>query len=49
MDDDRLKDLKKLGSDYFDEQLEIIRDIKVTEKNIYIKLIDIYATALGNV
>lgn len=32
MDDDRLKELKNLGSDYFDELLERIRDIRASEK-----------------
>lgn len=32
MDDGRLKEMKNLGSDYFDELLERIRDIRTSEK-----------------
>ncbi len=44
MDDDRLKQVKKW--DYFDEWLERIRDIRVSEKRFYQKIRDIYATAI---
>lgn len=46
MDDDRLKDMKNLGEDYFDELLERIRDIRASEKRFYLKITDIYATAV---
>lgn len=46
MDDDRLKDMKNLGQDYFDELLERIRDIRASEKRFYLKITDIYATAV---
>src|SRR5690625_7022109 len=32
MDDDRLKDMRNFGQDYFDELLERIRDIRASEK-----------------
>jgi len=34
MDDDRLKEMRNFGQDYFDELLERIRGIRVSEKNI---------------
>jgi len=42
MDDERLKDVKTLGTDYFDELLERIRDIRASEKRFYLKIRDIY-------
>ncbi|MES2345376.1 MAG: virulence RhuM family protein [Chlamydiota bacterium] len=44
MDDVRLKEGH--GSDYFDELLERIRDIRSSEKRFYQKVRDIYATAV---
>src|SRR4030042_6176787 len=35
MDDERLKDTNNIGSDYFDEMLERIRDIRSSEKRFY--------------
>src|SRR5699024_1820972 len=46
MDDDRLKDIRNLGEDYFDELLERIRDIRASEKRFYRKITDIYATSI---
>ncbi|QIH77111.1 hydroxyacid dehydrogenase [Macrococcoides canis] len=46
IDDDRLKEMKNLGSDYFDELLERIRDIRASEKRFYLKITDIYATSV---
>lgn len=46
MDDARLKEMRNIGSDYFDELLERIRDIRVSEKRFYIKITDIYATSV---
>ncbi len=46
MDDDRLKDMRNFGQDYFDELLERIRDIRASEKRFYLKITDIYATAV---
>lgn len=44
MDDERLKDPKQIfGKDYFDEQLERIRDVRSSERRIYQKITDIYA------
>jgi hypothetical protein len=42
MDDERLKEGQ---SQYFDELLARIRDIRASEKNFYRKILDIYATA----
>lgn len=46
MDDDRLKEIRNIGSDYFDELLERIRDIRASEKRFYLKITDIYATSI---
>jgi hypothetical protein len=45
MDDDRLKAVRNIGSDYFDEMLERIRDIRSSEKRFYQKIRDIYKLA----
>ncbi|NBK48315.1 hydroxyacid dehydrogenase [Staphylococcus delphini] len=46
MDDARLKEMRNIGSDYFDELLERIRDVRASEKRFYIKITDIYATSV---
>ena len=46
MDDERLKEMRNLGDDYFEELLERIRDIRASEKRFYQKITDIYATAV---
>lgn len=46
MDDDRLKEIRNFGQDYFDELLERIRDIRASEKRFYQKIADIYATSI---
>ncbi len=46
MDDERLKDMRNFGQDYFDELLERIRDIRASEKRFYQKITDIYATSV---
>lgn len=46
MDDDRLKEMRNFGQDYFDELLERIRDIRTSERRFYQKITDIYATAI---
>lgn len=46
MDDDRLKEMRNFGEDYFDELLERIRDIRASEKRFYQKITDIYATSV---
>ena len=43
MDDERLKQLKHFGKDYFDEMLERIREIRLSERRLYQKITDIYA------
>jgi len=43
MDDERLKQIKHFGQDYFDEQLERIREIRASERRFYQKITDIYA------
>jgi len=42
MDDDRLKQGKSFGQDYFDELLERIREIRSSERRFYQKITDIY-------
>ena len=47
MDDDRLKnDGSVLGKKYFEEQLQRIREIRLSERKFYQKITDIYATSL---
>ncbi|PXW89765.1 hypothetical protein DES38_1091 [Streptohalobacillus salinus] len=46
MDDERLKDMRNFGEDYFDELLERIRDIRSSEKRFYQKITDIYETSV---
>lgn len=46
IDDDRLKEMRNFGQDYFDELLERIRDIRASEKRFYQKITDIYATSV---
>jgi hypothetical protein len=43
MDDERLKQIKHFGQDYFDEMLERIREIRMSERRLYQKITDIYA------
>ena len=45
MDDERLKQVSNIGSDYFDEMLERIKDIRSSEKRFYQKIRDIYKLA----
>jgi len=46
MDDERLKNVSNIGSDYFDEMLERIKDIRSSEKRFYQKIKDIYKLAV---
>jgi hypothetical protein len=46
MDDDRLKSGSILTTKYFEEQLERIRTIRLSERKFYQKITDLYATAL---
>jgi len=43
LDDERLKQGRKFGKDYFDELLERIREIRASERRFYQKITDIYA------
>lgn len=42
LDDERLKQGKTFGKDYFDELLERIREIRASERRFYLKITDIY-------
>ncbi len=46
LDDERLKQGKTFGKDYFEELLERIREIRASERRFYQKITDIYATAI---
>jgi len=46
LDDERLKEGRTLGTDYFDELLERIRNIRASEKRFYQKIWDIYKLAV---
>ena len=46
MDDERLKQGKYFGKDYFDEMLERIREIRSSERRFYQKITDIYALSI---
>ncbi len=43
MDDERLKQIKHFWRDYFEELLERIREIRMSERRMYQKITDIYA------
>ena len=43
LDDERLKQGKNLGQDYFDELLERIREIRASERRFYQKITDLFA------
>ncbi len=50
LDDERLKRGKQVfGKDYFDELLERIREIRLSERNFYRKICDIYQTSIDYV
>ncbi len=46
LDDERLKQGKAFGKDYFDELLERIREIRASERRFYQKITDIYALSV---
>ena len=47
MDDERLKNFGTiLTKDYFEEQLEHVREIRISERRFYQKVTDIYATSI---
>jgi hypothetical protein len=45
LDDERLKQGKSFGQDYFDDLLERIREIRSSERRFYQRITDIYALA----
>ena len=47
LNDERLKNPKEFGADYFDELLERIRDIRASEKRIYQKVKEIFALSVA--
>lgn len=46
LNDDRLRNPKEFGVDYFDELLERIRDIRASEKRVYQKVKEIFALSV---
>lgn len=46
LNDERLRNPKEFGADYFDELLERIRDIRASEKRFYQKVKDIFALSV---
>ncbi len=46
LDDERLKQGKHFGKDYFDELIERIREIRASERRFYQKITDIYALSI---
>jgi hypothetical protein len=45
LDDERLKLNTRFGKDYFDELLQRIREIRASERRLYLKITDIYEQA----
>jgi hypothetical protein len=46
LDDERLKQGKQFGRDYFDELLERIREVRASERRFYQKITDIYSLSI---
>lgn len=46
LNDERLREPKEFGTDYFDELMERIRDIRASEKRVYQKVKDIFALSV---
>ncbi len=46
LDDERLKQGKQFGKDYFDELLERIREIRASERRFYQKITDLFALSV---
>jgi hypothetical protein len=46
LDDERLRQGKNFGKDYFEELLERIREIRASERRFYQKITDIYALSV---
>jgi len=45
MDDERLKNGTHFGKDYFEELLERVRDIRLSERRLHLKITDIFETS----
>ena len=45
LNDEMLKNGKPFGKDYFNELLERIREIRISERRLYLQITDIFATA----
>ena len=46
LNDERLRNPREFGADYFDELLERIRDIRASEKRVYTKIKEIFALSV---
>lgn len=46
LNDERLRNPREFGADYFDELLERIRDIRASEKRVYAKVKEIFALSV---
>ena len=46
LDDERLKQNRSFGKDYFDELIERIREIRASERRFYQKITDIFSTSI---
>lgn len=46
LDDERLKQGRRLGQDYFEELLERVREIRASERRFYQKITDLYALSV---
>lgn len=46
LNDERLRNPKEFGADYFDELLERIRDIRASEKRVYQKVKEVFALSV---
>lgn len=46
LNDERLRNPREFGADYFDELLERIRDIRASEKRVYQKVKEIFALSV---
>ena len=45
LDDELLKNGSRFGKDYFDELLERIKEIRTSERRVYEKITDLFATS----
>lgn len=45
LDDERLKLNRRFGKDYFEELVEVIREIRASERRFYLKITDLYEQA----